>query len=88
VVCDTIAEFVIVPSMKNEHMNVTKVWLYIKHLLTDLVEDQIFQDAHVYYNIFHFQYTLSVQGESVESWILGISKVSSKALQPRSQQKQ
>jgi hypothetical protein len=25
VVCDTIAEFVIVPSMKNEHMNVNKV---------------------------------------------------------------
>ncbi len=87
-VCDNIAEFVIVPSMKNEHMNVTKVWLYIKHLPTDLVEDQIFQDAHVYYNIFNFQYTLSVQGESVQPWILGISKVSSKALQPRSQQKQ
>jgi hypothetical protein len=88
VVCDTIAKFVIVPSMKNEHMNVNKVWLYIKHLLTDLVEDQSFQGVHVYYNIFSFQCTLSVQGESAEPWILGISKVFSNALQARSQQEQ
>jgi hypothetical protein len=88
VLCDTIVEFVIVPSMKNEHMNVTKAWLYIKQLLTDLVEDQSFQDVHVYYNIFNFQYTLSVQGKSAEPWIIGISKVCSNALQARSQQEQ